>query len=71
MAWAIISKAFEYHRPGRNVSFSVFASKIPQQLPKDLVDHAVSINAGRETKAPAKTAAPPSAGIKLRSKRRR
>ena len=70
MAWAIITKAFEYRRPGKNVSFSVRASDKAQQLPDDVVEHAIAIDAGTKTKAPVKGEAPPSAGIDAKIKQR-
>jgi hypothetical protein len=70
MAWAIITKPFEYRRPGKNVSFSLRANSKPQQLPQDVVEHAKSIDAGREVKAPTKGDAPRSAGLEGKVKQR-
>lgn len=70
MGWAIINKAFEYRRPGKNVSFSVRVSDKPQQLPQDVVDHAIAIKAGEQVKAPTKRDAPRSAGVEGKLKQR-
>lgn len=72
MAWAIITKNFEYSRPGKNVSFTVFALEKAQQLPHDVVAYAVGKSFGKEVDPPTKDDAAAAGGIdsKIRSKRR-
>jgi hypothetical protein len=54
MAWAIFNRESNWSRPNSRFSFNAKASAVPQQCPRDFVDHCVLKGWAAEVPSPTK-----------------